>query len=125
MFKRIDTVFLPVKDLEKAVEWYCETLGMSPLWQMPGVAALKMGETPLTLVQYRFPGYEQPPEADFRFQPVDQVAFNFFALDIEEVHATLKARGVQVGEIIDHGEIKELQFRDPDGNQLACCWFQE
>lgn len=125
LFKRIDTVFLPVANLQHAIDWYTGSLGFELLWQIPGVACLKVGETPLTLLQYRFPGYESLPEDDFVFQPFPTVAFNFYASNIHAVHQALRDRGVHTTEIIDHGDVKEFEFKDPDDNRIGVCWWPE
>lgn len=39
--------------------------------------------------------------------------------DIVEARAGLAARGVEVGEIADHGGVKYASFADPDGNSWA------
>jgi predicted lactoylglutathione lyase len=30
-----------------------------------------------------------------------------------------------VGELLDHGDLQEFAFRDPDGNPLGVVWFEE
>ena len=124
LFKRIDTVFLPVRDLDQAIAWYSAHLGLGLLWKGEGVAALKVGETPLSLVQHRFPGLKEPPQ-DFEFRPVTEVPFNFFTGDIQKAHAALQAAGIDVSEIVDQGRITDFQFKDPDGNLLGVCWWPE
>ena len=125
LFKRIDTVFLPVRNLEKSIAWYIETLGVSLLWHVPGVGSLKIGETPLTLLQGSYPGREEALDPDSEFQPIVEVPFNLYANDIEHAHRVLLEKGVDVGAILDQGDVKEFQFRDPDGNCLGVCWWQE
>jgi catechol 2,3-dioxygenase-like lactoylglutathione lyase family enzyme len=124
-FKRIDTVFLPVQNLIEAVNWYKEHLAVEVGWQNPSAAMLLLSETPLTLLQYRYPGFEAPPDAEFTFSPVTQVVFNLYTPDIVEAHRRLQSAGVQVGEIIDHGSVKEFFFDDLDGNALAVVWWKE
>jgi catechol 2,3-dioxygenase-like lactoylglutathione lyase family enzyme len=53
LFKRIDTVFLHVKQFDQAIEWYVQKLGFTLRWRHDegGYAALNIGETPLTLVR--------------------------------------------------------------------------
>jgi len=113
LFKRIDTVFLPVKDLGRAIEWYAATLGFGLRWRSGNYAALNVSETPLTL-------YE--PD-DFR--PVENVGFNFYVTDIEAAHRTLKDEGCETGDIQQGGGVLFFDFQDPDGNALSVCWFQE
>ena len=72
MFRRIDTVFVRVRNLDEAVAWYTQHLGLEVRWRHPGVACLNLGETPLTLL-----------ETGEAFHPVEEAPFNFYAPDIE------------------------------------------
>ncbi len=124
LFTRVDTVFLPVRDLESAVDWYQRTLGLELLWQVEGAACLRLDQTPLTLLQHGFPGHSEAPDGHV-FRPVDQVVFNLFVHDIEAAHRLLADAGAQVGDLEDHGEVRDFTFRDPDGNCLGVCWWPE
>ncbi|MFZ5814951.1 MAG: VOC family protein [Bacillota bacterium] len=115
LFKRIDTVFFPVRNLEAAVSWYTETLGLSLRWKVEGYACLNLAETPLTLV-----------ERGDAFTPVTHATFNFYAADIDGVYNHLKAAGVVVDPAIaDPPGVRYFGFQDPDGNRLEVCWWPE
>ncbi len=118
LFKRIDTVFLKVMDLDQAINWYTKVLGFTLRWRMDegGYAALNISETPLTLVQV---------PRDTEFTPTTFSSFNFYVSDITEAHNHLKEHQVEVGEIEDGGDVKWFWFKDPDGNRLEVCYFQE
>jgi catechol 2,3-dioxygenase-like lactoylglutathione lyase family enzyme len=112
LFPRIDTVFLPVRNLQKAVEWYTTTLGFTLGWVSGEYGCLRVGETPLTL-------YET--QDDSRFPSREHAPFNFFHPNAEEARATLLEKGVEVGEI-QHGEgVRWFHFFDLDGNRLEVC----
>jgi catechol 2,3-dioxygenase-like lactoylglutathione lyase family enzyme len=125
LFTRIDTVFLPVRDVSRAAAWYRDTLGLGLLWEQPGVACLKMGETPLTLLQHRFPGVLEPGPEDGEFRPLSDLSFNFYAPDIEASHAGLRERGVQVTEIVDSPGVRWFTAWDLDGNRFGACWWPQ
>lgn len=116
LFKRIDTVFLNVKDFEGAIKWYSEVLGFTVRWvqEEGGYAALEIGETPLTLVR-----------ATEEFKPVEEAFFNFFVPDLNDAYKHLKSYDVEVSEIEDYGDVKVFNFKDPDGNALSVCHFAE
>lgn len=115
LFRRVDTVFLPVRDLDKAVAWYTEHLGLTLRWQHGNYAALNVAETPLTLYQ---------PEGEYR--PIkEHMPFNFYSPDIEAARERLRAAGAAVGEINRHENFAHFACTDPDGNQLGVCWFPE
>jgi catechol 2,3-dioxygenase-like lactoylglutathione lyase family enzyme len=116
---RIDTVFLPVRRLADAVEWYRTHLGWPLVWQDDAIAIFQPeGGTPLTLLQHRYPGFVEVPEGE-SFEPVRQVGFNLFAPDLEGAHARFREHGVRVSEIYDHGPVQEFHFWDADGNMLS------
>ncbi|RFA28575.1 hypothetical protein CAI21_11980 [Alkalilimnicola ehrlichii] len=117
-FERIDTVFLPVRDLSKALVWYADTLGFDIAWQNECVGSLTAGETALSLLQYGYPGYPTPPDG-FVFEPNRHVSFNLYVEDIEQVHRLLREKGVSVRPISDHGQVKDFLFEDLDGNLLS------
>lgn len=112
---RIDTVFLPVSNLEDAVEWYTETLGFPARWRddESGYAALDVGETPLTLVR----------SDDHR--PSEDELFNFYTSDADATHAKLRERGVDVRAIEEETGVRFFRFRDVCDNTLAFCSYDE
>jgi catechol 2,3-dioxygenase-like lactoylglutathione lyase family enzyme len=115
LFKRIDTVFLPVRNLDAAVAWYTRTLGFTPLWSSGNYAALSAGETAFTLYQ---------PEGAHR-PYADHAPFNFYASDVHAAHRALKEAGAQVEDIQSQPGIHFFDFMDLDGNRLGICHFEE
>ena len=115
MFRRIDTVFLRVRNLDAALAWYTEHLGLTVRWRQPGVGCLNVAETPLTLL-----------EATDGFTPASEPTFNFYAADIDGVYQRLQQAGVVVDDqITDSPGVRWFDFQDPDGNRLEVCWFPE
>lgn len=115
MFKRIDTVFLPVRNLDRAIAWYTETFGFTLRWKHVDYAAINVGETPMTLYQ---------PQGEFK--PVsDHMPFNFYHGEIDAAHARLQAAGATVGDVNHSKDFAFFEFTDPDGNRLGVCWFPE
>ncbi|MFC4559220.1 VOC family protein [Virgibacillus kekensis] len=115
LFKRIDTVFLEVTDIEKSIEWYTDVLDLELRWfqKEGGYAAIEIGETPLTLVRAS------------EVKPATHCQFNFFTNDIKAAHERLQENNVDVDEIVDYGDVLSFEFRDPDGNILGVCFFEE
>jgi len=118
LFKRIDTVFLPVKDFGKAVDWYCDVLGFTVRWKddLSGYAALNIGETPLTLVR---------KSEEELHNGKSHVTFNFFTADVEKAYQHLVDCQVNVEPIQDEGSVKWFKFQDLEGNPLEVCHFKE
>jgi catechol 2,3-dioxygenase-like lactoylglutathione lyase family enzyme len=119
LLTRIDTVFLPVRSLDAAIEWYRTHLGWPLVWQNEAIAIFQVdGGTPLTLLQHRYPGFAEIPEGE-EFEPVRQVGFNLLAPEIEATHARFRESGVRVSEVYDHGDVQEFHLWDGDGNLLS------
>jgi len=119
LLTRIDTVFLPVRCLTEAIEWYRTHLAWPLVWHNEAIAIFQTdGGTPLTLLQHRYPGLAEVP-ADEAFEPVARIGFNFLAPDLEAAHARFRERGVRVSEIEDHGDVQEFHVWDADGNRLS------
>jgi predicted enzyme related to lactoylglutathione lyase len=109
----VDFVSLPTQDLERAVEFYGEKLGLERSVYMPerNYAEFENGTVTFSVVN---------PEA-MGIGPFKPNA-NHFALHVEDVAEARKAleeRGVTfMGDIFDTGVCHMAFFNDPDGNAL-------
>lgn len=111
---RLGQVSMPVRDLERAVVFYRDTLGLGLLFQVPRMAFFDCGDTRLLLAE---------PEHD---EPTPSGSILYFRVDeIERETEVLRGRGVEilsephlVATLTDH-DLWMSFFRDPDGNTLA------
>ena len=111
----VGQLLIPVENLEIAIEYYRDTLGLQYLFSAPPqMSFFQAGEVRLLI---------GVPEAG---QSRDRGSAVYFKVaDIQAVYATLKTRGVTFGgeqKLIHKTPTSELwlaEFRDPDGNQLA------
>ena len=111
----IGQVFIRAKDLDRAVRFYRDTLGMPFLFQAPPqMAFFKCGEVSVMV------GVPEQPELDHAASIV-----YYLVTDIEAAHATLRGRGVEftvephlVYRAPDH-DLWLAEFRDSEGNVLA------
>jgi catechol 2,3-dioxygenase-like lactoylglutathione lyase family enzyme len=101
-------------DIDRAVRFYRDTLGMQFLFQVPKMAFFQCGTTTLMLSQPETPEFDHPGSVLYYLVP-----------DIAAAHATLRVRGVEfvsephlIHRAPDH-ELWMAFFRDPDGNTLA------
>jgi len=111
--ERVDFIGVPVKNLERADEFYGKTLGLErsphsgPRW-----VEYETGNVTLALIS---------PEAmgpDFEPKP-HSMPIALRVADVEEAKRKLQAAGVEFDdEIIDSGVCHIAGFRDPDGNAL-------
>jgi catechol 2,3-dioxygenase-like lactoylglutathione lyase family enzyme len=110
--KRADFVSVPVRDLARADQFYCETLGLersrgwSERWR-----EFEFGNVSLALVPIEMLGHAE-------FTPnIAPIAIR--VPDVAEARKKLEAAGVEFPiETIDSGVCHIAPFRDPDGNAL-------
>ena len=113
--KTIGQIAVPVADLERAVAFYRDTLGMTFLFQVPpGLAFFDLDGVRLLL--------DVPAKA----QPRNYSSIIYYKVsDLQAAYQILTARGVTfeqaphwVAKMPDH-ELWMAFFRDPDDNLLA------
>jgi catechol 2,3-dioxygenase-like lactoylglutathione lyase family enzyme len=109
---------VPVTDLERAKEFYGDTLGLALLWEAPVSARFRCGSASEISV------FKRPPVTS------EHTLAHFEVADIEAVVADLGAKGVEfldytegplttTGHIAQLGPARGAWFRDPDGNILG------
>ena len=107
----VDFVSVPTRDLETAVAFYGETLGLRRSVYRPerSFAEFETGTVTLALINC--------PALNIPFTPNAAP----IALQVEDVPAArgaLEAKGVTFAQTIDSGVCHMAHFRDPDGNVL-------
>ena len=111
ILKQIGTVFIPVSNIEKARDWYCDILGLKPEGeiQFGHLYVISMEGTGIVL--------------DSKIYEEDKVfkipAFHFNTENIEEAFQFMKNKGVYLITDIEHDHY--FNFKDPDGNILMIC----
>jgi methylmalonyl-CoA/ethylmalonyl-CoA epimerase len=110
---RIGQVRIAVHDVDRAVAFYRDTLGMPFLFKLPGMAFFDLDGTRLMLVD--------PESRDFGGESVI-----YYRVDeIGQAHAALTERGVPFADaphVVHADDVHALWmcfFNDPDGNVLA------
>jgi catechol 2,3-dioxygenase-like lactoylglutathione lyase family enzyme len=113
---RISGVFVPVRDIEKARDWYNRILGLEggeilfghlycPVMDGPGLMLDAKAATSFD-GKDDFPTYRVP-------------AFMFATDDINAAYQFMRDNGVELFTGIEHD--KWFVFKDPDGNLLMVC----
>ena len=108
----VDFVGIPTRDLQRAVEFYGNTLGLHRSVYMPerNFAEFETGNLTLNIMNPEKMGLEH------------NALRNALALHVDDVAAarsTLESRGVTfAGETFDTGVCHMAFFQDPDGNAL-------
>ncbi|WEK56026.1 MAG: VOC family protein [Candidatus Cohnella colombiensis] len=108
---QIGTVFIPVKSIENARDWYCDILGL------PIEGEILYGHL------YIVPMKGTSIVLDSKIYTEDNIfrapAFHFKTVDIEEAFKYMKEKKVNIVTDIEHNQW--FNFKDPDGNLLMVC----
>jgi predicted enzyme related to lactoylglutathione lyase len=112
----VDFVSVPTKDLDAAMDFYGNVLGLprSSVWQREGHPAMgaefETGTVTIAVIATDMIGIEFSP---------NEVPIALRVDDVAAARAELESRGVTFkGEIIDSGVCHQALFTDPDGNSL-------
>jgi predicted enzyme related to lactoylglutathione lyase len=112
----VDFVSVPTEDIQAAIEFYAEVLGLErgKLWGKDGEeplgAEFETGTVTIAVVAGARIGI--PFEAN-------RVPIALHVEDVEAARAELESKGVEfLGDIIDSGVCHMANFSDPDGNAL-------
>ena len=109
----VGQILIPVSDVERAVVFYRDTIGLTFLFQFPGMAFFDCGGVRLYLAKPEKPEFASSSVLYFRVSSIDAA------------HAELTARGVPFLDAphrIHADERHELWmafFKDPDGHTMA------
>ncbi|TES53242.1 VOC family protein [Halalkalibacterium halodurans] len=111
-------IFIPVRHLAKATDWYKEMLGFEMIHDdSPAANVLKVGDGTVTFCLVTCEDIEQPkfPQNDYEVN----VYFNFHTNDVGKAHQLLSSKGANVGEIHDYGKVRGFDLIDLDGNHFG------
>jgi catechol 2,3-dioxygenase-like lactoylglutathione lyase family enzyme len=108
----VDFITVPTKDIDRAVEFYGEVLGLERSKQWGDMPAHEFETGNLTIAVWE-------PEAFGQEFETHRSPIAFQVEDVEAAKTELEGKGVEFeGEIIDSGVCHQAIFRDPDGNML-------
>jgi predicted enzyme related to lactoylglutathione lyase len=110
--RAVDFVGMPTRDLDAAVAFYGETLGLprSVYYPERNYSEFETGNLTLSVYNAEKMGLEHHPSPNPVALHLDDVA---------EVRRALEGRGVEFeGEVLDTGVCHMAFFADPDGNAL-------
>jgi catechol 2,3-dioxygenase-like lactoylglutathione lyase family enzyme len=111
ILNQIGTVFIPVKNIEQARDWYCDILGQ------PANGEILFGHL------YVIPMQGTSIVLDSKIYAEDHVfkvpVFHFNTSNIEEAYNFMRTKNVNLTTEIEHNHW--FNFKDPDGNLLMVC----
>ncbi|MGD8463009.1 MAG: VOC family protein [Anaerolineae bacterium] len=114
MFKQVDDVFFNVDDMDQAVAFYRDALGLKVKYESADWVELDAGNVTIALRRYGS-GPEGRPELG-----VGEGATLVFEVDdIQAARAELEAKDVKlIGPVFEYGAVKLAAFEDLNGNVL-------
>ena len=115
MEMRLELVYVPVTDVDRAKAFYVEKVGFNADHDQ------RVNES-LRFVQLTPPGSACSiafGEGISTMAPGSQKGLQLVVADIEATQAELRGRGLDPGEIDDQAWGRFLYFQDPDGNAWA------
>jgi len=118
--KRIDTVFIPVTDLERAEKWYLDAFPFKVTYRSPDGNYIGFSFIDHHPLQTGVCIYKTD-----KVMKRDHMAFNFYSEDIDGYRSFLKEKNIKVTDIHDGGDTRFFEFFDPDGNELCAVTFPE
>lgn len=114
MFKRVDNLFFNVDDMDQAVAFYRDTLGLEVKYQTNDWVELEGGNVTLALRRFGS-GPEGRPELAVGAGPT----LVFEVDELEAAKAELERKGVTfLGGVFEYGSVKLAAFEDLNGNLL-------
>jgi len=137
-YQGIHHLAMATNDMDKTVRFYRDILGMDLVATTGNRAGrsyrhyfFKLGPQQ-TIAFFEWPGmleeFHKPAGLPARGKlQFDHVAFGVATVaDLEKLQADLRAKGVEVTEIVDHTICQSIYFTDPNGIALeASTWTQD
>jgi catechol 2,3-dioxygenase-like lactoylglutathione lyase family enzyme len=111
ILNKIGTIFIPVSNIEKARDWYCDLLGL------PANGEIEFGH--LYVIPMEGTGIVLDSKIYSKENTFTAPVFHFNTNDIEEAYEYMKMKNVELLSGIEHNHWFIL--KDPDGNQLMIC----
>jgi catechol-2,3-dioxygenase len=123
--QRLNHAVLYVREVERSVRFYRETLGFRPLVQFPGAAFL---QAPGSTNDHDLALFEVGAEAKDSAAGKGAVGLYHLAWEVDtldelqRIEAELRKSSALVG-ASDHHTTKALYAHDPDGLEFEVCWL--
>lgn len=114
LIRKLGQVALPARDLDRAITFYRDMLGLPYIWSNAHMAFFQMQESRLLIEIPEAPEFDHPGSVLY-----------FDVADIDEAVRNLTARGLVFDDLPHHiGDLGDVAvwmtfFHDPEGNLLA------
>jgi catechol 2,3-dioxygenase len=123
--KRINHIVFNVEDLDKAVKFYTEVLGMKLIRRFDDrkMAFVSFGDHHHDIGLFQVGG---TPEHDRQWHGFNHLAMEYDGGPevLDQLHQKLMEKGAKIDNVEGHnrGRHKSVYFFDPDGNRLEFYW---
>lgn len=110
--ERVDYVRIPVTDMDEAIRFYGEVLGLERNPNSPAEdwVEYEVGNVTLAVMT--------PHTHDYEFTQLPPATVALRVSDVAAAKATLEDAGLEVGEMWDSGVCNGLGISDPAGNRI-------
>jgi predicted enzyme related to lactoylglutathione lyase len=109
---RVDYIRVPVDDIDAAVHFYGDVLGLSRNERLDHDDWIEFEASNVTLAVMT------PETHDYSFAPLPPSTIALGVPDVAAAKAQLEAAGVEVGELWDSGVCNGAGLSDPAGNRI-------
>jgi catechol 2,3-dioxygenase-like lactoylglutathione lyase family enzyme len=110
---------LAVRDLDRARDFYANTLGLKPLQDLPGAVLYKSGNTMVLVYSSEYAGTNQATAASWGVgDDFDSIVRELGAKGVTFEHYDDLPDTTREGDVHVMGELESVWFKDPDGNIL-------
>ncbi|GIO22046.1 VOC family protein [Oceanobacillus sp. J11TS1] len=113
LVKKIDTVFIQVSNLENSLDWYKQIFNLEIDFKEDYYLVLKIGETPLTLIQTE----------NITTNKLNHAILYFYSKNIEGIFDIIKNNTEHYTEIKFEDGVHFFEFKDNNGNPLGICSY--
>jgi catechol 2,3-dioxygenase-like lactoylglutathione lyase family enzyme len=113
LFDRIGAVFMPVRDLQKSLDWYVRGLGLTLYNHWGKGADLGVNSTDNLITLLVVDGMDTE-----KLEHVGRSYFSFFSADLELSRSLLEKEGVFATNTVTEQESAYFRLTDPDGHGL-------
>ncbi len=110
---------LAVRDMERARDFYENTLGLAPLQEVPGAMMYKSGNSVVLVYPSEYAGTNQATAASWAVgDDFDAIVEDLKAKGVTFEHYDDLPETTREGDVHIAGEFKAVWLKDPDGNIL-------
>ena len=111
---------LAVRDLDRARDFYVNTLGLTPVQEDPGGGLFRSGNSVVLVYVSEFAGTNQATAASWAVgEDFDAIVEQLRSKGVSFEHYDDLPETTREGDVHSFGDFRGVWFKDPDGNILS------